>query len=423
MKLQTPRGTRDFLPEEMAKRRELTEKIRGVFVSYGYGEIQTPAFEDFELLAKKSGTAIEKEIYTFEDKSGRKLGLRFDPTVPICRVVASNPNLRKPVKFYYITNMWRYDEPQRGRFREFWQAGVELIGAKSPDADAEMLAIVSDSLNAIGVKNFFFRINSRKIVERIIEEAGIAENKKDDVFRAIDKLSKAGEAKVREEMQIAKIPEKSIEKFFKLIKSGKSESEEFKEIRRIKETAELMGIDNITIDFSIVRGIDYYTGFVFETFVKGAESIGSIASGGRYDSLIGIYSGSETPATGFGIGIDRIMEIVKSGEDFIPAKFFVANIDEKSKKEAIKISQTLRRAGVPTLNDLMERNLSKQLEYCNSAKIPYVIVVGEREIKNKEVSVKDMKNKTEKRVKISDLAEYASNLFSKKVDQKQSNTS
>ncbi len=410
MKLQTPRGTRDFLPEEMAKRRKLMEKIRGVFVSYGYGEIQTPAFEDFELLAKKSGAEIEKEIYTFEDKSGRKLGLRFDPTVPICRVVASNPNLRKPVKFYYITNMWRYDEPQKGRFREFWQAGVELVGANSLEADAEILAVVSDALKAAGIKNFYFKINSRKIVEKIIEETGITASKKEDVFRAIDKLSKSGESKVREEMRTAKIPEKSIEKFFGMIKSNESKSSEFAEIQKIKETAETMGVSNITIDFSIVRGIDYYTGFVFETFVKGAENIGSIASGGRYDSLIGIYSGNDTPATGFGIGIDRVMEIVKSGEDFIPAKFFVANIDEKSKKEAVKITQALRRAGVPTLNDLMERNLSKQLEYCNSIKIPYVIVVGEREIKSKEVAIKDMKNKTEKRVKVSDIVEYARKL-------------
>lgn len=423
MKLQTPRGTRDFLPEEMAKRRELTEKIRGVFVSYGYGEIQTPAFEEFELLAKKSGAEIEKEIYTFEDKSGRKLGLRFDPTVPICRVVASNPNLRKPVKFYYITNMWRYDEPQRGRWREFWQAGVELIGAKTPEADAEILAVVSDALKAAGIKNFYFKINSRKIVEKIIEETGISPAKKEDVFRTIDKLGKTGEENVRKELEACGISAKNIEKLFSLIKSNKSESKEFEELQKIKETAESMGAENIRIDFSVVRGIGYYTGFVFETFVKGSENIGSVAGGGRYDSLIGIYSGNDVPATGFSIGIDRIMETIDSEEKFIPAKFFVANIDEKSKEEAVKITQALRRAGVPTLNDLMEKNLSKQLEYCNSVKIPYVIVVGEREIKNKEVSVKDMKNKTEKRVKISELVEYASNLFSKKVDQKQSNTS
>ncbi len=407
MGLQPPRGTRDFLPAEMSVRRKLLEKIRGVFVSYGYGEIQTPAFEDFELLAKKSGAEIEKEIYTFEDKSGRKLGLRFDLTVPVCRVVTANPNLKKPIKLYYLANTWRYDEPQKGRFREFWQAGVELIGAKSADADAEMLAMVSDSLNAAGAKNFYFKINSRKITEKIIEEAGISAAKKDDVFRAIDKLGKTGKDSVKNELQKCKIPEKSIEKFFSLIESNKSKSNEFEELRRIKEIAEAMGAENIRIDFSVVRGIGYYTGFVFEALVKGAENIGAIAGGGRYDSLIGIYSGNDVPATGFSIGVDRLMEIMAPEEEFIPAKFFVANIDEKSKKEAIKISQMLRKAGVPTLNDLNDRNLSKQLEYCNSINVPYVIVVGEREIRSKEVSVKDMGSKTEKKIKISDIVNYA----------------
>ncbi|MFH1105635.1 MAG: histidine--tRNA ligase, partial [Candidatus Aenigmatarchaeota archaeon] len=330
MKLQPPRGTRDFLPAEMSRRREMMERIRSVFVSYGYGEIQTPAFEDFELLAKKSGAEIEKEIYTFEDKSGRKLGLRFDLTVPVCRVVATNPNLKKPAKFYYITNTWRYDEPQKGRFREFWQAGVELVGSKSLESDAEILAVVSDALKAAGIKNFYFKINSRRIVEKIIEETGIAASKKEDVFRAIDKLGKTGEENVRKELEACGISAKNIEKFFSLIESNKSESREFEELQRIKEIAEAMGAENIRIDFSVVRGIGYYTGFVFEALVKGSENIGAIAGGGRYDSLIGIYSGNDVPATGFSIGVDRLMETVKSGEDFIPAKFFVASIDEKS---------------------------------------------------------------------------------------------
>jgi len=144
MKFQPPKGTRDFLPAEMAARRKMFEKIRKVFENYGYGEVCTPAFEDFELLAKKSGPDIENEIYVFEDKAGRKLGLRFDPTVPICRIVGTDPSLPKPIKFYYITNMWRYDQPSAGRWREFWQAGIELIGSNKLEADAEILAVTSD---------------------------------------------------------------------------------------------------------------------------------------------------------------------------------------------------------------------------------------------------------------------------------------
>ncbi len=175
---QPPRGTRDFLPADMAVRTEVCERMRKVFERYGYGEVCTPAFEDFGLLSKKSGPDIEKEIYAFEDKGGRKLGLRFDPTVPIARIVASTPNMPKPIKWYYITRMWRYDRPQAGRYREFWQAGLELIGTANLEADAEIIAIVSDCLKEVGVQDFGFVINSRKTVDAFAKQAKIPEKKK-----------------------------------------------------------------------------------------------------------------------------------------------------------------------------------------------------------------------------------------------------
>ncbi len=402
MKFQPPKGTRDFLPEEMVKRRKVFEKIRKVFEGYGYGEACTPAFEDFDLLSKKSGPDIEKEIYVFTDKSGRKLGLRFDPTLPICRIVASDSSLTKPIKFYYIANMWRYDQPGKGRWREFWQAGVELIGSSKPEADAEILAIAYDSLKAIGIKKFYFRINSRKIVESLIKEAGIPENKKLDVFRAIDKLEKTGEKEVKKELEKYKISEKSIEKLLELIKSGKVE-EEMEELKEIKSLAEKMGVENIKIDFSIVRGIDYYTGFVFETFVDGREDLGSIAGGGRYDTLIGLYGGQKLPATGLGIGIDRLMEIVEEEKKYYPAYVYIAVVDDNAKERAIEIAQTLRKNSIRADIDLMGRNLTKQLEYADSLGIPYVLIVGRKELETKKFKLKDMKNKTERELTIEEI--------------------
>jgi len=395
-KFQCPRGTRDFMPANMAKRKKVFEKIRDVFERYGYGEVCTPAFEDFELLSKKSGPEIEEEIYSFKDKSGRKLGLRFDPTVPICRIVAANSALAKPIKFYYITNMWRYDRPGAGRWREFWQAGLELIGSNKPEADAEILAVVYDSMKAIGIKNFCFKINSRKIIESFIKQAGIPESKKFGAFRAIDKLDKIGENGVKKEMKLYKISEKAINKFLDLVKSNKALGEETKELENIKKLAKSMGVDNIEIDFSIVRGIDYYTGFVFETFVRGFEELGSVASGGRYDTLIGLYSGTETPATGFGIGVDRLMETMKNDKKYSASKTFIVTVKPELGSEALKIAKKLRSENISVQTDIMGRNMKKQLEYANTSGIPYVIIIGEKELKSNKLVLKNMSKKTQK---------------------------
>jgi histidyl-tRNA synthetase len=395
MKFQPPKGTRDFLPEEMFRRNIVSNKIRKIFENYGYGEICTPAFEDFDLLSKKSGPDIENEIYAFKDKSDRKLGLRFDPTVPICRIVSSDASLKQPIKFFYVTNMWRYDQPGKARWREFWQAGLELIGTKRPESDAEILSIVYESLKSVGIKKFYFKINSRSIVESLIKEAGIEEKNKLDVFRAIDKLAKIGERGVVDELAKSNIPKKSIDKLLDLIKSTKK-LKELDELENIKMLAEKMGVDNIKIDFSIVRGIDYYTGFVFETFVEGKEDIGSVASGGRYDTLVKLYGGQDLPAVGFGIGIDRIMDVVELEEKYFPVDLYVATVDDSVKKDVLEIVQKIRRKGIGVDMDLMGRNLKKQLEYINAIKIPFCIVVGKNEIQSKKFKLKDMDRKSEK---------------------------
>ena len=403
-KFQPPKGTRDFMPAEMFRRRQIFDKTRQVLDKYGYGEVCTPAFEDLELLTKKSGPDLEKEIYVFEDKSGRKLGLRFDLTVPICRIVSSDSSIPKPIKLYFIGNMWRYDQPQAGRWREFWQIDVELIGSNRPEADAEILSVVSDILKTIGIKKFYFRINSRKIVEALVKQSGIPENKKFDAFRAIDKLSKIGEKEVKKEMERYGISASSAEKLLQSLRSEKVSDSELNELKEIKKTAEELGVDNIKIDFSIVRGIDYYTGFVFETFVDGFENLGSVASGGRYDSLIGLYGGDNIPATGVGIGIDRLLEVVKENEEYYPVKIFFAVADNEVRAEVLKLVQELRKSGISVDTDIMGRDLRKQLSYANSMKISYVIVVGNKELKSKKFKLKDMKTGKEQELSISEIS-------------------
>ncbi len=397
-----PRGTRDYLPEETKQRNKLISKMRSVFESYGYGEVITPAFESFELLAKKSGPEIEQEIYSFEDKSGRKLGLRFDPTVPIARIVASNPSLTKPIKYYYVTRMWRYERPQAGRYREFWQAGLELIGSKTTDADVEAVQVASDLIKAATDKEFVFKINSRKVIEEIAEKADISEDKKEDAFRAIDKLSKIGEEEVKKEMTEKGIENEKAEKFFELIRKKEADITELEEI---KQKLKNIGIENVEIDLTIVRGLSYYTGFVFETFIKENQGIGSICSGGRYDNLIKLYGGEDLPAVGFGLGIDRLMDVIGYKEEYFPSIAYVANINKETKNQAIEIANQLRKAGISAETDLMNRSFRKQLDYVNAKNIPYCIIIGPEEIKNQEVTLKNMKTGQEKKIKTRNLIE------------------
>ncbi|MEM0240774.1 MAG: HisS family protein, partial [Candidatus Nezhaarchaeales archaeon] len=199
--LRRPRGTRDFLPWDMIKRRFVIETIRSTFELYGFDEMETPAFEFLDVLTAKCGPEVKEQIYAFKDKAGRELGLRFDLTVPLARVVASHPDLPKPFKRYCISRVWRYEEPQSGRFREFWQADVDIVGSAKMDADAEVIAVAISCLKNLGMKNFKVRLNNRKILESIIESAGVDKELSLSVFRAIDKLDKIGPEGVKQELK------------------------------------------------------------------------------------------------------------------------------------------------------------------------------------------------------------------------------
>lgn len=220
MLLQSPRGTRDWLPEEAYVKRLVSEKIRKVFESYGYGEIITPAFEYLELLKAKAGEEVVNQIYYFKDKAGRELGLRFEMTTPIARIVASKPDLAKPIRFYYIQPVWRYEEPQRGRLREFWQAGIELFGVAGPEGDAEVVAVTYDALTESGVQEFEISVNDRRVVEDILLSNSVAQERLPDALRILDKLDKFGESYIIDEFEkIGVAREKSSQMLIKLKES------------------------------------------------------------------------------------------------------------------------------------------------------------------------------------------------------------
>jgi histidyl-tRNA synthetase len=425
MKFKSPKGTKDYLPEEMIKRQFVLEVIREKFEDYGFDCLETPIIEDWNLLAAKCGEEIKQQIFKFEDKAGRELGLRFDLTVGMARVVANNPQLPKPFKRYCIAPVWRYEDVTKGRKREFWQADIDIVGVKGMEAEAECLACAVDCIKSLGFKDFQIVLNNRKVLDGLLKLAEIPLEKNLEVFRAIDKLAKIGKDGVKKELERIGINEEQIKKLFKLLeikgdveevlerakkllKGIESAEEGLNELEKIFELSRIYGFSNyVVISFSLARGLDYYTGPIFEIVVKTAEKIGSIAGGGRYDKLIEIFGGKQTPATGISLGIERIVQIMEEEKMFkLPktkVKVFVANVNEKVKEEVIKISQKLRERGIACQTDLMNRNLTKQLEYCDSVGIPFVLIVGEKELREKKFKIRDMEKKIEKRLMLEEI--------------------
>jgi len=393
MKLRPPKGMRDFLPEEKRIREEVVKKIKRVFELYGFEPAETPALEYAEFLEGKYGEE-EKLIYKFQDRGGRWLALRYDLTAPLARVVASNPQLPLPFKRYAIDKVWRYDNPQRGRYREFYQCDVDIVGSRSMMADAEVVACAFRALKELGFESVV-RINNRKLMNYIMEKIGV--ERPLEAFRAMDKLDKIGKKgvegelkkrgikKVREVIELLEVRDlKEVERKF-------GESEGSKELRELFDYLDECGVKYV-FDISLVRGLDYYTGPVFEI----SSEFGSIAGGGRYDGLIGAFSGRDIPATGISLGLERIIEVMKKEgmikDPGVKAKVFVAEVNQKER--ALRIAEKLRDEGINTEVNLMERSLGKQLEYADKRGIRCVVIVGKRE----KVTVRDMESGKEEEV-------------------------
>ncbi len=418
MEYQPPRGTRDFLPEDMIKRQYVLNRIISIFEKWCFDPLQTPAFEDWKLLAAKGGDEIKNEIYYFKDKSDRELGLRFDFTVPLARVIVNNPQLPKPFRRYQYGPVWRYDRPGSGRYREFWQADVDVVGAPAGEADALCVAVACDSMRSLGFTDFFIRINNRKIVEAFLISIGL---KKEviDVMRSIDKLEKIGENNVGKELKEKGVANEKIKKIMDFVKIRKLpdvkkivEKEELgkqgvQELETILDYIDNFGFsDFVKFDISLVRGLEYYTGPVFE--INAGLDV-SVGGGGRYDNLIESFGGKPTLATGISFGIDRLI-LALDGKKLIKTektntKIYIAPVVDTAVKEAIMLARSLISLGVPTEFDLMKRSLSKELDYANSKGVPYVIVLGEKELKSGKAKLRNMKTGQETEVNLNDLEE------------------
>jgi histidyl-tRNA synthetase len=404
MKL-TPKGMRDIGPEDMFIREEAIGRIRQTFQSFGYRPLETPAMEYLETLRAKAGPEVDKQIFVID---GGEYGLRFDLTVPLARY-ASATDAPKPFKRYAIDVVWRKEEPQRGRFREFYQADVDIVGSLSMRCESELLTIASAICGAFGFPERRILLNNRKILDGIASKLGIGGDAKGEVFRVLDKLDKIGEAEVEKLLGEIVGNEKTGELLSIIRAKGDNRSRlalaaKYSE-EGARELGEILALCDfvVEVDLFLVRGLGYYTGPVFE--IKLSEGIGTVMAGGRYDGLLGIY-GQDAPAVGISVGIERLVTLLAEQKKAIlkktDSRVFVACAKPEFYPYAAQVAAEFRKAGIACETDLNERSLRKQFEYANSLAIPFAAIVGEREKKDKSVTLRDMSGGKEEVLPIQD---------------------
>ncbi|VVB98917.1 Histidine--tRNA ligase [uncultured archaeon] len=410
MNFQVVKGMRDFLPEQAKKKQFIEDLCRRTFERYGFEPLQSPIVEDFALLAAKGsgGEAIKEEIYYFRDKGERELGLRYDLTVPLARIAASNPMLQKPFKRYCIGTVYRYDRPQAKRYREFTQADFDIIGSRSVLADFEILQVACDVMRALGLE-FKIKVNSRAIMEELAKKCGVAPGQVRDCFRSIDKLDKIGPKEVGKELEAKGIDAKILEEIsvnsFEKVKEALGEIECVKELEELLMLAKENGMKEVVFDLSLCRGLEYYTGSVFEAALNEGPSVGG---GGRYDKLVETYGGQPSPATGMSFGIDRLLDSLEKILIVGPTtQVFVAPLSREFSLEASRLATKLRKFGIGVEFDVMERSVGKNLEYAKRRGIAFFIAIGENETKGRRVKVKETGSGTEKEFGIDDCAGIA----------------
>ena len=412
----TLKGFRDFLPEIMIPRERLTEIAQQVFRSYGFAPIDTPALEYYEILAGKGGDESDKQMYQFEDHGGRRVGLRFDLTVPFARFSAQYINqIGTPFKRYHIGKVWRGENTQAGRYREFMQCDFDTIGTESIVSDIETVLVIHDLFNAIGFeKKFVIHINNRLVLSGLLNKFGISE-KTVPILRALDKLPKIGHEKVAEEMvqscsstrqqadavlQLAELkgPSDTILSYLTKIVYGNVTGEEgVEKLRTVIKNVQAAGVseETVQIDVSISRGLDYYTGTVYETFLSELPGIGSVCSGGRYDNLASIYTKQHLPGVGASLGLDRLLtameELGKIEKISTPAEIFVPYFVADRLDDYLKLAADLRRSGFMVEVYPEAKKLSQQLKYADKRGFTYTVVVGEDEFAQGSCQIKNMK--------------------------------
>lgn len=406
----TLRGFRDFLPEVMLVRERLMETARRVFRSYGFGPIDTPALEYAEILTGKGGDESDKQLFRFKDAGDRDVAMRFDLTVPLARFTAQHlAELGTPFKRYHIAPVWRGENTQRGRYREFIQCDFDTIGTDSNASDIETLLVIHDLLVGLGFQRFTIRVNNRLVLNGVLEALGL-ESQTAGVLRAIDKLAKVGPDAVIAEMverlgitrdqagQILAIigPKTSLDDLASTFGENERLALGVNRLRQLFAAAATAGIpaDRIELDVSIARGLDYYTGTIYETFLTDLPTIGSICSGGRYDNLAGLFTKEKLPGVGASLGLDRLLaameELKLLGAEATPAAVLITQFDVERLGDYFRLGRELRAAGINTEVFPDAKKLGKQLQYADRKGFRFALIAGSDEFSRGEWQVKNL---------------------------------
>jgi len=415
----TLRGFRDYLPAQMIPRERLLEKTRQVYRSYGFAAIDTPALEYAEILLGKGGDETDKQLYRFTDHGGRDIALRFDLTVPLARFVAQHSaELGLPFKRYHVGPVWRGENPQRGRYREFWQCDFDTIGTTSNAADIEAALVIHDLMRALGFERFTIRVNNRMVLNGLLEQLGLQDKVK-SLLIALDKLPKIGAEAVAKEMaEKSQVPVEQAQRVLALaqmegtnaeilervqhdVGANPTAAEGIRRLRELVDVAAAAGIprERLRLDLAIARGLDYYTGTIYETFLDDLPGIGSVCSGGRYDNLARLFTKQELPGVGASLGLDRLLaameELKLLPAAATPAAVFVVQFDTSRLGAYQAMARSLRAAGIGVEVFPEGRKIGQQLQYAEKRGFKAALIAGSTEFEQGVWKVKNLATRTE----------------------------
>lgn len=420
--LQTVRGMRDLMPEDAWKLRFIESNARRLAELYGYEEVITPIVEHYDLLAAKVGEETRKRMYVFEDLGGRRVALRPEFTASIARLVITKlAAAPKPIRLFSFGSLYRYDEPQLGRYREFWQANYELIGSSRPEADVEILSLVNDFFKGVGLKNYVVKINHIGILRGVFSQEGVPEDGQNAIMQALDKKNWEGAMSLAKDFGVSSTCLNTLKCLIETRSNNKEEfirsvldaikvyPEAIKALENLKEILELSekaGLNlQLCFEAGFARGLEYYTGVIFEAYVPELDI--AICGGGRYDKLIEFFGGSSTPAVGVAFGVDRVMLAMDRQGVSPPSvrrdRALVIPLSGELLAEAVRVAGMLRENGIPSEVEVMGRSLSRALSDGSRRGITYAVIIGPREFSEGKVVLRDMRGRFQEEVKIEDL--------------------
>jgi len=423
VKFQTVRGMRDFLPSDAKKLRYVESTAKEIARLYGYEEVITPLVEHYDLLAAKSGKEIKARMYAFKDLGGRKVALRPEFTAAIARLMATTLRHEpQPLRLFSSGTLYRYDEPQFGRYREFWQSNFEIIGSSRPEADVEVLSLTNHLMQKLGLRNYWFKIGHVGILRGLLSEEGVKDEQQNTVMQILDtkrwdealKTAKefgVSEKGIRALKEIFDVKGKNASKVLtqtkKKLKKYESAVTAAENLQQIVELCKESGVEfNMVIEAGFARGLEYYTGMIFEPLVPQIEI--SLGGGGRYDKLVELFGGEPTPAVGVAHGLDRIA-LALDKQNVVPkiSKQIVAviPIGEEMVSKALSIAQQLRREGLAVEMEIMSRTISRALRDADRRKVTYAVILGPKELKEGKVVLRDMKKRQQSPINIETLSE------------------